>query len=32
MSQEELIISLEEELEDSEILVFRFSLWRWMIV
>lgn len=31
MSQEELIISLEEELEDSEILVFRFSLWRWMI-
>ena len=32
MSQEELIISLEEEQEDSEILVFRFSLWRWMIV
>ena len=32
MSQEELIISLEEELEDSEILVFQFSLWRWMIV
>ena len=32
MSLEELIISLEEELEDSEILVFRFSLLRWMIV
>ena len=32
MSQEELIISLEEEQEDSEILVFRFSLSRWMIV
>lgn len=32
MSQEELIISLEEEQEDSEILVFQFSLWRWMIV
>ena len=32
MSQEELIISLEEEQEDSEILVFQFSLWPWMIV
>ena len=32
MSQEGLIISLEEEQEDSEILVFQFSLLPWMIV